>query len=192
MDLRIVKTKHALREALIDLLSEKEIDTISVAELSRKANINRKTFYSHYESINELIGEIENEIICRFEKFVKTMELKVFFDNPFMFFGSLNPIITEDYKFYRNLLTNQQGDNLLKKIEKTIYDELYILTKDFKIFEEGHIEFILTYTVGGIIEVYRNLFSNDFDLSNEEISSYLQKITMSGINSFIIDSTIHN
>ena len=114
----------------------------------------------------------------------------MFLENPFIFFKSLNPIIKDDYKFYHNLLSNYQGDNLLKKIKKAIYEKLYIITKDCGAFEEKDIDFILTYTVGGIIEVYRNLFSHDFDLSKVEVSSYLQKITMSGINSFLIEKKI--
>lgn len=190
MDIRIVKTKQALRKALIGLLHEKELNKISVTEISEKAKIRRKTFYSHYDSINELVDEIENEIISEFQKFLETLELKMFLENPFIFFKSLNPIIKDDYKFYHNLLSNYQGDNLLKKIKKAIYEKLYIITKDCGAFEEKDIDFILTYTVGGIIEVYRNLFSHDFDLSKVEVSSYLQKITMSGINSFLIEKKI--
>lgn len=61
-DLRVVKTKEALREALMILLKEKSLNSISVTELCRIAKINRGTFYAHY-------GQVEN----LFEDYFKTI-----------------------------------------------------------------------------------------------------------------------
>ena len=46
-DRRVVKTKRAIRNALVQLLSEKELDQITVKELADRADINRKTFYNY-------------------------------------------------------------------------------------------------------------------------------------------------
>lgn len=61
MDLRIVKTKQAIKQAFIELIYETDIHKINVTALTKKAMINRKTFYLHYETIEDLIKEfIEN------------------------------------------------------------------------------------------------------------------------------------
>ena len=39
-DRRVVKTKRAIRNALVQLLSEKELDQITVKELADRADIN--------------------------------------------------------------------------------------------------------------------------------------------------------
>ena len=44
-DLRVIKTRQAIRIALISLLSEKELSDITISELSARAQVNRKTFY---------------------------------------------------------------------------------------------------------------------------------------------------
>ncbi|MGO3147532.1 MAG: TetR/AcrR family transcriptional regulator [Leucobacter sp.] len=48
-DARILRTRAALRTAVIELASQKPIGEISVSELAAHAKINRVTFYKHYE-----------------------------------------------------------------------------------------------------------------------------------------------
>lgn len=43
--------------ALISLLEEKPFEYISVSEICKKANVNRSTFYLHYENIVDLLNE---------------------------------------------------------------------------------------------------------------------------------------
>lgn len=55
---RVVLTKRLLREALVSLMEEKEIDRISVSELCALAGINRSTFYKHYGSQYDVLEEM--------------------------------------------------------------------------------------------------------------------------------------
>lgn len=57
-DLRIVKTEKAITEAFMRLLSQMEYSQITVSALSREANINRKTFYAHYATVDDLLERV--------------------------------------------------------------------------------------------------------------------------------------
>lgn len=65
-DLRVIKTRRLIKNALIELMAEKEVSSITITELSEKALINRKTFYRHYSTVSEVVTEIENEILSEF------------------------------------------------------------------------------------------------------------------------------
>ena len=66
-DLRVIKTKKALKEALKQLIIEhNDFRTITVKELCEKAYINRRTFYLHYQSINDIILEVQEEFALNF------------------------------------------------------------------------------------------------------------------------------
>lgn len=60
-DLRIDRTQQSIRNALTELLQEMPFGKITVTELSRRANINKKTFYRHYASLEGLLEEIQHE-----------------------------------------------------------------------------------------------------------------------------------
>ena len=52
MDIRVKKTKRAIQKAFVALLLEKPIEKITVKEIAERAEINKTTFYSHYETAN--------------------------------------------------------------------------------------------------------------------------------------------
>ena len=63
MDLRIEKTKTALRNAYLKLRSEKNTDKITVRELCTLARVNKSTFYTHYRDIYDLAETVEVAVI---------------------------------------------------------------------------------------------------------------------------------
>lgn len=71
-DLRVVKTKSAIRSALFELMSEKELARITISEICVRAKINRKTFYSHYRAPSDVIEELENEVLEEFSAILRS------------------------------------------------------------------------------------------------------------------------
>jgi AcrR family transcriptional regulator len=61
-DPRVQRTRDALRRAFIDLICEMNYEDITVKELTDRAHVNRKTFYLHYTSMDELLSELQNEM----------------------------------------------------------------------------------------------------------------------------------
>ena len=64
MDLRIEKTKKSIRNAFIELRTNKPLEKITVKELCALACINKSTFYSHYEDIYALSEAMEQETVA--------------------------------------------------------------------------------------------------------------------------------
>lgn len=62
MDLRVRRTKQAIRSAFVELMGERELSRITVKELAERAQVNRKTFYLHYETIDALVAELLDEL----------------------------------------------------------------------------------------------------------------------------------
>lgn len=54
--------EEKIQNALLQLLEENDIDNITVKQICAVSNINRSTFYSHYDDILSLIHAIENRI----------------------------------------------------------------------------------------------------------------------------------
>ena len=54
-DRRTQKTKKYLAAALVELIMEKGYDTITIQDIIDRANVGRSTFYSHYESKEQLL-----------------------------------------------------------------------------------------------------------------------------------------
>lgn len=54
-DRRIQRTRQLLRESLLALVKEKGFETLSVQEITDRANVGRTTFYAHFNDKEELL-----------------------------------------------------------------------------------------------------------------------------------------
>lgn len=67
-------TKDLIRKEFIRLLNKKKLHNITVTELAKACNIERKTFYYHYDNLTELVKEIFDEELDRvIEEFNETL-----------------------------------------------------------------------------------------------------------------------
>ena len=58
IDLRVLKTRRAIREAFTQLLAEKPFENITVQDIIDRALVNRKTFYNHYHDKYDLAEQV--------------------------------------------------------------------------------------------------------------------------------------
>ena len=62
-DRRTRKTQTALHNALITLLNGKQLNQITITELTRQADVNRATFYAHYSNVYDLFRHVEEDFM---------------------------------------------------------------------------------------------------------------------------------
>ncbi len=60
---RVKMTKMLLKESLINLMKEKSIHSISIKDVCDGADINRSTFYRHYNTQYELYDDIVQDLV---------------------------------------------------------------------------------------------------------------------------------
>ncbi|MDE5834998.1 MAG: TetR/AcrR family transcriptional regulator [Ruminococcus sp.] len=63
MDLRVERTKRSIINAFLNLRSRKPLEKITVKELAEIAQINKATFYLHYQDIYGLSESLEQDVI---------------------------------------------------------------------------------------------------------------------------------
>lgn len=62
LDRRIKKSKTALKNSLISLMQMKDFREITITDIVQFADVNRGTFYKHYQFKEELLEEIINDV----------------------------------------------------------------------------------------------------------------------------------
>lgn len=63
VDRRINKSKTALKEALLILMENKDFNKITITDIVNISNLNRGTFYKHYQTKEELLGDLIEEVL---------------------------------------------------------------------------------------------------------------------------------
>ncbi|MFJ5746966.1 TetR/AcrR family transcriptional regulator [Peribacillus frigoritolerans] len=63
VDRRVQKSQEAIKNAFIELMSEKSFDHITIQDISDRANVGRRTIYDHYMDKFDLLDKLIEEHI---------------------------------------------------------------------------------------------------------------------------------
>ncbi len=170
-DRRVQYTKKVLREALFDLLKEKELSQISITELCRSADVNRNSFYRHYTIPMDILLELEEEV---FEKLSEVLRKSHRMNEVILLSCQL---LENDKEMSKIVFTKADGSGILARILTSVRNHFPVenqieLTPETQPF----IEMAYQFGEKGSIAVIKNWVENDFSLPAEriaEIISYL-------------------
>ena len=185
-DRRILKTKRAIYEALVELMQKKKLNSITVTELAAAANINRKTFYTYYSTVNDVLDEVINEFISSLKDLMYTMSEDYNMLSPQTLFAFLNTIMS-DVDIVRALFTSDNGNMLFNKLQKALQETLLkeLIDNDIKMnIPPEQYPLISSFVAGGMIYVYYEWITNPNGTSLDEMARTLTTLIISGVHAF--------
>lgn len=184
-DLRVLKTKKAIRDALTQLLEKKDISQITITDIADTAVINRKTFYNYYRDIYDVIDEIENELIAVFEPMLDDIDFSRDRENPYRIFQHLNEIINSDLEFYSHLIKLDRSTTFIPKLVASLKRKLKSTFPGQLSLDSRRLDLMVEYVISGMIAVYQSWFNSDRSRSLEEVSKDVSTLTFASINSLL-------
>lgn len=179
-DRRILKTKHAIYNAFVELLSETEINHITITDISKKADINRKTFYNYYSDIYEVMEEIENMTVDTFIKRLDTIEFTNMTDFLTQVFVEFTEIINSDLDFFSHLFKTNNRSILIVKIVEAIKEYIRKRIEEKQVLDLEKFNLVADFYIPGILSVYINWFMNNHNISIEKLSHILTDLILHG------------
>ena len=73
VDPRVKRTRRLLREALVSLILKKDFASITIKEITDRAEVAYITFYRHYESLDQLLMEVLDEGLTDLMNHIETL-----------------------------------------------------------------------------------------------------------------------
>ena len=185
-DLRVYKTKKAIREAFLELRKTKPLEKIKVSDVCDLAMCIRATFYRYYQDIYDLNNQLEDEAINRLVSTFEDKEALLFKTESYL--KGLYISLEQNYDYYYTLFHDRK-DVLTIKIEKQTL-EFYKTRYATNMEEEILISFIIhgiLYTIDEYLFIHEKehpssfgefyLFTEKNSVENAAILKYLQKYT---------------
>ncbi len=185
VDPRTRKTKRAIRNAVAKLLSEYDLNDITVREIAELSEINRKTFYRYYSGIYQVLDEIENEIVSSFDQILGHIDFKKDLENPYHIFERLTATINTDIEFFGYLLSLRGNVNLVSKIAALLKAKAKVALMAIVSIDEKTLEVMLEYMISGMVAVYQQWFNSARAESIEKLSETISVLAFSGINGLL-------
>ena len=126
-DRRITKTRKAIYTAFLQLLNQKNFETITVQEIIDLADVGRSTFYSHYESKELLLDELCRYLFHHLFERVGNLTIEEYLTHIFSHFKKNQDHVTS--------LLFSKNDYFLRQLQKELEHHVYpMVAKDLQVF----------------------------------------------------------
>lgn len=120
IDPRVKRTRRLFRDALVSLILEKDFASITIREITERAEVAYITFYRHYESRDQLLMEVLDEglvdLMNHIETLAKQSDTSALETEGRLIFEH----IAQKADLFRILLKSQSVTRVRKKIVQTI------------------------------------------------------------------------
>ena len=178
MDRRQQKTKNAIHQAMTTLLKKKKFEDLTVQDIIDEANIGRSTFYSHFETKEELLEEICREMFAHvFSKDLAPEKSHDFSKGRKGFANRLTHILYHLLDHKENIKAIMSGETekfftsyFRDYLEQTFYDD--ISNPRFEVPKA----FALQFFTGSFCETIKWWIDSDMKMSPEEVVENYQKM----------------
>lgn len=191
-DERVIKTKKLIKTALSELIQEKGFDHVSITDLTQRANINRGTFYLHYQDKYDLLEKFENEVLddinTNAENFIKSIKDIDFLGEDFSneikpFNNKVFTYIKENYIIMKVILDPKSDMRFQNKIKKAL--NILLTEKGWDNYFDSQNTFVsknyfISYLVSAHIGVIRQWIDSGMNESAENMAEMISKMFFLG------------
>ncbi|MDO5118158.1 MAG: TetR/AcrR family transcriptional regulator [Eggerthellaceae bacterium] len=185
IDRRVIRTRKAIMDAFCELIAEQSIDTISISALARKANIDRKTFYLHYPSINALVNSFIQQHLERVLKAYRRNSHLPVEERLHPMLLEANALFEENIEMWTHLADNLSTDEMIDIIADMLGSAV-VNSGIAKEVDEKRMADVLTlarfrYALAGALSLYKFWLKNGCKEPVEAVSKIVEDSARNGI-----------
>ncbi len=169
-DRRVRRTKKLLTQALMELLEEKQINEITVKELTDLADMNRGTFYLYYKDIFDMLEKIEDGLFAALDDIVSLHEKDDVSRQPKPILLDLFRFIGENREICSVLLSPHGDMNFLHRLNDVVREKCLQMWPNEKEKESAGFEYHYSFVVYGCVGVFRAWLSGKCRETAEEMA----------------------
>lgn len=171
---RVRMTKKIIKDALLELLDQKPLDKITVTDICNTADLNRSTFYAHYEDATQVLREIEADVMQQLP--MQSDYLTA--ENSEKFLTMLTDFfryIRENETLFRILLLKTGRVSFNQRLAATIMGKYHKqnLIRDSLIERYQYI-----YCVNGALELLKEWVDSRFPIDERKFAEFLWHMSM--------------
>jgi AcrR family transcriptional regulator len=185
-EMKVAKTKELLKNTLVDLIEEKGFDSITVSDITLKAELNRGTFYLHYRDKYDLLEKSENTILAGLQdkfKHIKPNDFDKYYSKDMVYppFLQLFNYLLENERFIKTLISSKGNPAFPKKMREYIKEAFYekSFLKENPFLGDMPVEFIIAFISSAFFGLIEQWIEKDEPNSPEEMAILHMKMLKS-------------
>lgn len=187
-DPRVIRTKQVILEALVILIEEKGIDAVTVKDITRKANINRGTFYLHYQDKTDLLEKTVGDIVEECQALLlqsNSLVIKEYVNsnNPPFFMVALFEYFHQNASLIRAFLSMKGDLSFQEQFKKIIWSNLFEKELSVHIKKDNLLvpgDYLVIYLISAHMGVIQHWLEKEQRETPQEMASILYHLSFRG------------
>ncbi len=178
---RTRQTRRLLKDAYIDLMQDRPVSKITVKALCDSADLNRSTFYLHYEEPNDVLKDIENETIENLRGYLLAIGTEKEHNISAVSLPFLN-YVKENGKLFSVLLVNNENPYFLRKLTELTAEN--IRQQMGTHLQETYESMVFSFIISGSLSVLTEWIRSDFLLPAADLALLITMLCISAIERY--------
>ncbi|MCI7607112.1 MAG: TetR/AcrR family transcriptional regulator [Spirochaetales bacterium] len=172
-----IRSKTMIKEALLELMVEKPFDKITITDIVKKADINRGTFYAHYDNTSEVLRSISASVIDEIASVFKAKNNSDALWNPRGYLKQISDFFLTNPNYFARLVATDKISEVLNDarhsaIEKILND----LGTDLPDSARAQLAILLDYSMSGITALYTDILLEKIPVTLEDSAEYIANL----------------
>lgn len=184
IDRRIARTNQALREAFQQLAVTHNYRDITVKQLTEVANVNRKTFYLHFDSIDDLAETFVHDSAEQILKVINQTDIKKSLATSGIIFDQLAYFYNQARDFHRVVLLNDDYSFLARKVQNEVAHGLTANLQTAYHLSKVDALVCANFLIHNMMTFFRLFFTGQLDLTPAEFKQHLISLNSYGVHQF--------
>lgn len=175
-------TKKRIQDGLLTLLQKKQINKITVKELTELVDVNRGTFYFHYTDVYDLLYKTEESFFNEFNTVLNGNELKSSNDM-YLYLVEIFSFLEKNANMCRIFFSENCDMKFFNNIKALVNERCFAFRRTSP--EKNNDQRAALYNafvVNGCVGLMKRWLEDDFAETPEEISQIVLDIITSGVD----------
>ena len=181
-DLRYIKTESLIQNTFKAILLEMDYSQITIRKLVERAQINRKTFYLHYQNLDDLLV---NQQISILSNFFKTLPDKWNVDDLEKFIRKLFLFLANASNVDNKIMSIQGHLTFCKSPSDYIREQMFNYLKSYDNFskcQDYEANIFVSYLYGSFIMIYSQWIIDGRKIPVENMIQFITKLISKGLS----------
>jgi AcrR family transcriptional regulator len=181
-DRRVQRTRKAIRSAFLRLLTDKDLEKISIKEIADLADVDRKTVYNYYNGVYDILDELETELAQDFERAIDNFDFAT--RDVQDIFIELARLLNQRLDIYSLLMKIDGNSRLVSKCVVYLKEKIEQVLGRVSVYSGEKIDVAAEFITAGMYMAYRHWFNSDRKKPLEEFTLDVSRLIMGGLPSY--------
>ncbi len=182
LDRRQIKTKKAIYAAFFGLLKEKDLSKITITELARRADIDRKTFYLHFNSVSDIYNELGTKMVGILKEAISDFGERGLIDSSYDLFMTVNEILNEKLELLRDIMKSNDFTAFVFNVKDELCAEIIKMYEQLDLGDAERFKLKAEFVASGTVSMYLRWFKGETTLSMDELALLAGAMIIHGVS----------